>query len=100
MEHIEDLALPVEVRALAPFRIWLRYSDGVEGEVDLGSLAGSGVFEAWKDRAALDAVSIDESRAICWGDTIDLCADALYLQLTGMPPQDNLARLQPAAASA
>ena len=26
---------PVEVRALEPYRIWLRYDDGVEGEVDL-----------------------------------------------------------------
>ena len=35
---------PVEVRALEPYRIWLRYDDGAEGEVDLSYLAGDGVF--------------------------------------------------------
>ncbi|HWO92452.1 MAG TPA: DUF2442 domain-containing protein, partial [Methylomirabilota bacterium] len=33
---------PVEVRPLAPYRIWLRYQDGTEGEVDLSHLAGKG----------------------------------------------------------
>ena len=34
---------PVEVRALEPYRIWLRYDDGVEGELDLSDTAGDGV---------------------------------------------------------
>ncbi len=36
---------PIEVRALAPYRIWLRYDDGIEGEVDLSDLAGDGCSE-------------------------------------------------------
>ena len=42
---------PVEVRALEPYRIWLRYDDGVEGELDLSYLAGDGVFAAWEDHS-------------------------------------------------
>ncbi len=37
---------PAEVRALEPFRIWLRYDDGIEGEVDLSDIAGRGMFSA------------------------------------------------------
>jgi hypothetical protein len=40
---------PVEVKALANYRIWLRYDDGVQGEVDPSDLAGRGVFKAWSD---------------------------------------------------
>ena len=35
---------PVEVKALSDYRLWVRYSDGVTGEVDLSHLAGKGVF--------------------------------------------------------
>lgn len=33
----------VEVRPSDGYRIWLRFSDGAEGEVDLSDLAGRGV---------------------------------------------------------
>ena len=36
---------PVEVKPLENFRIWLRYDDGTEGEVNLSDVAGRGVFE-------------------------------------------------------
>ena len=39
-----DLLRPVAVAPREGFRIWLRYADGVEGEVDLSHLAGKGVF--------------------------------------------------------
>ncbi len=28
--------------------LWLRFDDGLEGEVDLSDLVGKGVFKAWK----------------------------------------------------
>jgi hypothetical protein len=34
----------VEVRALRNYRIWVRFEDGLAGEVDLSNLAGRGVF--------------------------------------------------------
>ena len=49
---------PVAVRALEPYRVWLRYEDGGEGEVDLSHLAGDGVFTAWKDHEFFTAATL------------------------------------------
>lgn len=74
---------PTEVEPRDGFRIWLRYADGVSGEIDLSHLSGRGVFKAWEDRAFFETVHLSEAGAIAWGEEIDLCPDALYMQLTG-----------------
>jgi hypothetical protein len=74
---------PVEVKALSNHRIWLRYDDGIEGEVDLSDLAGHGVFAVWSDPALFDSVHLGSHGAIEWSADLDLCPDAMYLRLTG-----------------
>ncbi len=74
---------PTTVEPRQGYRIWMRYEDGSNGEVDLSDLAGRGVFQAWSDRAFFEAVRIAPHDAIAWGEDIELCPDALYLQLTG-----------------
>jgi hypothetical protein len=74
---------PVEVKALPQYRIWLRYDDGVQGEVDLSDLAGRGVFRIWTDAAVFRAVKLGSHGAIEWSPELDLCPDAMYLRLTG-----------------
>lgn len=100
MEATTELARPIDVEARDGYHIWLRFADGVEGEVDLSDLAGQGVFAAWQDRVFFDSVRIGDARAIAWGDAIDLCADALYLRLTGMEPEQYLpgSRAEPVRA--
>ena len=83
-----DPLRPVAVEPREGYRIWLRYADGVEGEVDLSHAAGKGVFVAWLDRAFFEGVHIGPGRAISWSREIDLCPDALYLRLTGKSPED------------
>ena len=78
----------VEVKALDGYRIWLRFADGVAGEVDLNHLAGRGVFKAWADRKVFESVRVDGSGAIAWNEDLDLCPDSLYLRLTGKTPED------------
>lgn len=70
------------------FWLWLKYADGIEGVVDLGDLAGRGVFEAWSARDVFEAVTVNESGAIVWPGEIDLCPDALYLRLTARSPEE------------
>ena len=44
--------------------MWLRYSDGTAGEVDLSRLAGKGVFAAWNEPGCFERVRIAPHRAI------------------------------------
>ena len=90
----------VDVKPLSDFRLALRYSDGMEGVVDLSHLAGKGVFQAWECDNFFEDVSIGSGGEIRWGDQIDLCPHALYLQLTGKSPQDIFPSLKKAAVDA
>jgi hypothetical protein len=74
---------PIEVRPVGRYRIWLRYQDGTEGEVDPSDLAGRGVFAAWNSEGVFDAVQLGPHGAVEWPGDLDLCPDALYLRLTG-----------------
>ena len=74
---------PTAVEARENYRIWLEFEDGATGEVDLKHLVGKGVFKAWEDADFFQDVRIVDNDTILWGDEIDLCPDALYMQLTG-----------------
>ena len=73
---------PVDVRALEPYRIWLRYDNGVEGQVDLSYLAGKGMCVAWEDHEFFAGVYIGPLEGISWSERIDLCPDDMYMRLT------------------
>ena len=79
---------PLEVKALPNYRIWLRYDDGAEGEIDLSDMAGHGVLQAWTNPAVFDAVRLGSHGAIEWSPDLDLCPDAMYLRLTGKTVED------------
>jgi hypothetical protein len=67
------------VEARQGYRIWIRFADGVEGEVDLSDLVGHGVFQAWKDPSEFQQVFIDEeSGTVAWPGGIDLAPGALH----------------------
>ena len=76
-----------KVNALPDYKIWVKFSDGVEGEVDLSYLVGKGVFKKWEDRLFFEKVHIDHKGDILWDDTIDLCPDAIYMTITGKIPE-------------
>lgn len=74
-----------EVEARPGYRVWIRFEDGVEGEVDLSELVGQGVFKTWEDVREFERVSIDpESGTIAWPGSIDLAPDALYREVAGI----------------
>lgn len=77
-----------EVNALPDYKIWVKFSDGVEGEVDLAYLFGKGVFKKWENRRFFEKVPIGQRGDILWDDTIDLCPDAIYLKVTGKSPEE------------
>lgn len=77
--------VPVNVKSLGKYKIWLKYSDQTEGEVDLSTLANKGIFKIWENGNFFEKVFIDPvSKAIAWNDEIDLCPDTLFLELKGI----------------
>ena len=72
-----------EVEARPEYHLWLRFEDGVEGEVSVAHLVGRGVFQSWTDEAEFLKVSIDlESGTVAWPGGVDLAPDGLYRRLS------------------
>lgn len=72
------------VQPLPDYKLKLRFDDGVEGVVDLSAEVSKEVFAAWRDVAHFNRVRIGEFGGPVWDGDIDLCPDALYLEVTGM----------------
>ena len=90
----------VEAEPLVGYKLHLRYADGVAGEVDLSHLVGKGVFRLWSDPEAFNRVSIGSGGEVRWNDDVDLCADALSMQLTGKTPEEVFPNFRKAPANA
>jgi hypothetical protein len=75
----------VEVRPLGGHRIFIRFEDGVQGELNIADFVRfDGVFEALRDPARFAEVRVDRDLGtICWPNGADLAPDVLYARLTG-----------------
>ncbi len=87
MKSIAMMIRPIRVLPLSNYRLYLEFSDGVAGEVDLSELARGEVFAPWHNPGSFEKVHIGPHREIRWDDEIELCPDALYLMLTGKTPE-------------
>lgn len=85
---------PIALKPLDHYHLWLKFSDGVEGVVDLSYLVGDGVFALWNDYAEFQKAAIGSSGEIVWNDQVDLDGIALYLRITGKQPEDIFPRLR------
>jgi hypothetical protein len=76
----------VEVRSLGGYRLYLRFEDGVAGELDFADrLRFEGVFAPLSDPAAFAEVRIHpELGTITWPNGADLDPDVLYAELSGI----------------
>ena len=72
------------VKALPGYSIFVEFSDGVKGCVDLSHLANRGVFRAWDKNDLFQKVRIAKSGAIAWNKNLDICPNAVYLKLRGL----------------
>lgn len=88
MSQAREIPTLLQVEALSPYRIWVRYSDGEEGEIDLSDVAGKGVFALWHDPGEFAKVHIGPGNAISWNDQVEICPDATYLRMTGKSPDE------------
>ena len=76
-----------EIRPKQNFHLFLRYDDGTSGEVDLSAYAGRGVFAKWLEPGVFEQVWLADAGHPQWPGGVDLCPDALYMQLTGKRPE-------------
>ena len=91
---MNEMIRPIRVQALPNYRLYLEFSDGTKGEVDLSDLVGNGVFQVWNDYSFFEKVHLGDHREIKWNDEIELCADSLYLKLTGKSPEELFPKLR------
>lgn len=80
----------VKVNPLPDYCLALEFSDGTTGEVSLKHLVGNGVFSIWSDPHKFEQVVIGSSGELCWEGDVDLCPDALYLEVSGKSPESIL----------
>ena len=77
-----EIPVPTEVKAMPGYKIWLAYSDGKSGEVDLNHLRNLAAFKIWNEAGVFEKVFIaDSGRCIAWNDELELCPHALYLDV-------------------
>ena len=71
------------VEAREGYRLWVEFSDGVSGELDLAHRLWGPVFEPLEDPKLFAQVRIDEFGVVCWPGGADLAPETLYAALTG-----------------
>lgn len=79
----------VQVEPRPGRQLWLAYEDGASGEVSIADMCGEeGVFSRFPDETFFRQVRIGErGRYLEWPGEIDLCADALRMELRARATQ-------------
>lgn len=93
----ENIPVLTEVKPQKNFCLHVKFSDGVEGKVDLSEFAGKGVFALWNDYSQFENVTIGSSGELVWNEDVDMDGLGIYLKLTGKQPEDILPKLQESA---
>lgn len=71
-----------EARYCSDYQIWLRFSDGSEGIVDLQTELFGAVFEPLKDKAYFREVRLDPAiHTIVWPNGADFAPEFLHERL-------------------
>ena len=69
----------IEARYVGEYVIWLKFSDGMEGEVDLGDELWGPVFEPLKDKKEFSRFRVHpELHTIVWDSGADFAPEFLY----------------------
>ncbi len=72
-----------DAKALPGFRLWVRFSDNTEGDVDLKSFVASDprpIVAALRDPAAFAAICV-EMDTVVWANGFDLAPEFLHAKV-------------------
>ncbi len=71
-----------EAKYQSDYRVWLRFEDGIEGEIDLESELWGEMFEPLKDKGMFAKFSVNkELDTIVWPNGADFAPEFLYQKL-------------------
>lgn len=69
----------IDVQYVRDYVIWLRFNDGIDGEVDLSSELEGEVFGPLKDEVLFKTVKVDPLlQTVVWDNGADLAPEFLY----------------------
>ena len=69
----------IEARLVSDFVIWLRFNDGLEGEVDLSGELDGPVFEPLKDPTLFSSFQVHpDLHTLTWPNGADFAPEFLY----------------------
>ena len=69
----------VEVKYVRDYVIWVKFNDGIDGEVDLSTELEGEVFGPLKDNALFKTVKVDSLlQTVVWDNGADLAPEFLY----------------------
>ena len=68
-----------EARYLGGYRVWLRFEDGLDGEVDLAGELDGEVFEPLRDPSVFAAFEVDET--LTWPNGADFAPEFLHARV-------------------
>jgi hypothetical protein len=72
-----------EMKYISDYRIWLKFEDGSQGEVDLETELWGEVFEPLKDKRFFKRVRLNtELNTIAWDNGADFSPEFLYESVT------------------
>lgn len=84
MEDVIELVHPTEVKVVGDHRLWLRFEDGAEGELDFAGRSWRGVFAPLSDPEFFNRVELDsELQTIVWPNGADIAPETLHAWVTG-----------------
>lgn len=81
-----------DARPAGSFRVWLRFSDGRTGEIDLRDALWGPVFLPLQDPAEFAKLRYDaETETIVWPNGADFAPEFLYDRLVAAPSKQSAA---------
>jgi hypothetical protein len=72
----------LEAKYQGDYRVWLKFEDGIDGEVDLEKELWGEVFQPLKDKVRFAELSVNEElETLVWPNGADFAPEFLYQQL-------------------
>ena len=71
----------VDLKPMDGYVLCVRYSDGVEGVVDLSKMVRLALFSDLRKPGVFESVRVGEHGEVYWTPDANLCSDSLYLSI-------------------